>query len=94
MKFAPSTKSNDPSFFVWVKSELTKLKLFRVSVAEDVKCGGCNWQVTFLYALAESQQEADELYKRRDAGLCGSCIADLLVDTGYIIDNEPKKPTA
>ena len=56
--------------------------LFTVAVDEDEpKCGGCNWRVGRLYALAETQEEANALYQSGDAGLCGDCMADLLVET-------------
>jgi len=47
------------------------------------KCGGCNWEVSFLYVLAESEEEARRLYLGGDAGLCDSCIADILVNGVY-----------
>ena len=54
-------------------------------VAYDQKCGGCNWSVSRLYAYAKTQEEADKLYESGDAGLCGDCISDFLVETGYEI---------
>ena len=50
------------------------------------KCGGCNWAVSRLYAYAETQEGANKLYESGEAGLCGDCMADLLVETGYKID--------
>ena len=49
------------------------------------KCGGCNWEVTNLYVLASSQEEADELYVSGEAGLCGDCMGELLVEGVYEI---------
>jgi hypothetical protein len=67
---------------------MTKLKLFDVSVPEDEKCGGCNWRVSKLYALATSQKEANRLKRKGDAGICGDCMSGLLVETGYTIENQ------
>ena len=58
------------------------MKLY--SFHRDTKCPGCNWDVEVLYILAESKDVAKELVD--DIGLCGNCIADLLVDTGYEIN--------
>ena len=63
-------------------------KLFVVNSAktdEAAKCGGCNWEVSQLYAIARSQEDADKLFKSGDAGLCGDCLCDLLVEGGYKI---------
>lgn len=54
----------------------------------EVKCGGCNWSVSRLYALAESQDEADRLFLSGDAGLCGDCLCDLLVEGGDLYQYE------
>ena len=51
----------------------------------QVKCGGCNWRVTRLYALADSREEALQMIKNGDAGLCGECMSDLLTEVGYEI---------
>jgi len=61
------------------------MKVFVVAEGEWVKCGGCNWPVYHLYALANSQDEANELYKSGDAGLCGDCLAEMLVEMKYEI---------
>ncbi len=34
-----------------------------------------------LYVLAEDLREARRLLRRREAGLCGDCLCDLLVET-------------
>ena len=49
------------------------------------KCGGCNWEQSQLFVLADSQEEADEIYLAGDGGLCGDCLADLLQDCAYEI---------
>jgi hypothetical protein len=59
------------------------MKLFIAD--SDAKCYGCNWRVSRLYALASSQEGAARLYKEDAAGLCGECIADLLVEGEYDI---------
>ena len=41
------------------------------------RCPGCGWDVSPLYALADSQEEADRL-----EGLCSNCMCEwLLVGT-------------
>jgi len=61
------------------------MKIFQV--AEDEKCGCCNWQASRLYFAAEDQKSADELYKYNgnDRGLCASCLIDLFREEGYEI---------
>ena len=54
-------------------------------VAEDEKCGGCNWCVTFLYLMAETQEFANQLYKEYERGLCGDCITEMLMKMEYQI---------
>lgn len=54
----------------------------KVFIVGEGKCGGCLWSPSQLYALADSQKEADELYKSGQAGLCGDCLAELLMDDG------------
>jgi hypothetical protein len=58
-------------------------KMFKVG--EDEKCGGCNWEVANLYLMAENQESANKIYKENERGLCGDCIAELLMDIDYII---------
>jgi len=59
------------------------LKIFLV--AEDEKCGCCNWEVERLFLVASSEEEAKELYKEntKEGGgaLCAECIVDLLMET-------------
>ena len=50
-----------------------------------VKCGGCNWEVSRLYVLAENREQALQLIKKGEAGLCGDCMSDMLVEEGYEI---------
>ena len=58
------------------------MKMFIVD--NEVKCLACNWRAR-LYAYAESQEAADELYEDEDAGLCGDCMCDLLVEAEKVI---------
>jgi len=64
---------------------------------EEKKCGSCNWKVAKVYLLAESQEEADKLYEEsgeedgEPRDLCGDCMYEMLVETSYTIDNEPKE---
>ena len=44
------------------------------------KCGYCNWNVRNPYVLAESREEALSLLERGEAGLCGDCFCDLLIE--------------
>lgn len=48
----------------------------------QVKCNGCNWEVSRLFVRAESRDEAEELLVSGDAGLCGECFSELLVEIG------------
>ena len=58
------------------------MKVFKVT--DDGKCGYCLWYGP-LYALAESQEGAEALYAKGDAGLCGECMVDLMVNNGMDI---------
>jgi hypothetical protein len=62
-------------------------KLFQLENHEE-KCGGCNWPVTNLYALADSQEEAEALYQSGDAGLCGDCMCEMIVEQGWEVKVE------
>jgi len=64
------------------KLEEIRFKLFRF---RDEKCGCCNWPVTIKYVIAISEEEAKKLLDKGEAGLCGDCLCDLLVDEGYTI---------
>ena len=52
---------------------------------EGAKCSGCNWEVSRLYVLSESRRVAIHLLRIGDAGLCSSCICDLLSEKKYRI---------
>lgn len=64
------------------------MKLYVVNTnGENEKCVGCNWESSIVYLLANSQDEANELYKEYEGGLCGECIAEMLMQDGYEITN-------
>ncbi|MFA5790597.1 MAG: hypothetical protein WC976_06025 [Caldisericia bacterium] len=50
-------------------------------VGHDKKCGECNWNEDTLFALANSQQEADEMFKAQTTGFCGRCMSESLVNS-------------
>jgi hypothetical protein len=58
---------------------------------DEVKFCGCNWEVTQLFVLADSKREARKLLRSGDAGLCGSCMCELLVDEEYEIEISKKR---
>ena len=76
---------------------MNTMKLYRFSAEElaekeiadatddGVKCGGCNWRVSYLYVLAGSKEEALEMIENGEAGLCGNCMSDLIVEGNYQI---------
>ena len=53
-------------------------KIFHV--AENEKCGGCNWLVRNLYLIARNEEEAVELYKENERGLCADCLVELIME--------------
>jgi len=57
-------------------------RVFRLrdSGGDDLKCYGCGWRVTNLYVLATSKSEAISLYMSADAGLCGDCFSEMLME--------------
>ena len=74
---------------------MTKLKMFEVDRGNKTKkCGCCNWQVSKVYLLAETEEQADQIFNEsgeednEPRGLCGDCMCEMLMETGYTIDNE------
>jgi len=59
------------------------MKIFLV--AQDEKCGGCNWRVNNLYLIAETQEEAEELYRENNRGLCADCLVEMVIEAGWRI---------
>ena len=57
-------------------------RVFRIrdGNGDDLKCYGCGWRVTNLYVLAASKSEAISLYMSEDAGLCGDCFSEMLME--------------
>lgn len=46
----------------------------------NLKCNGCGWRVSRLYALAKTKEEAEKLYRNGEAGLCAECLVELLME--------------
>ena len=76
--------------FEFSLEELNKLlekhpKNENIRAGEDhVHCNACNWEFSKLFVIAETRDEAVELLLSGDAGLCGECIAQILVEGNYI----------
>ena len=68
------------------------MKLFRFC-DEDLKCGGCNWRVSCLYVLADSEEEARKLFEEGEA-LCASCMCDMLAEEEYCICSREEEEKA
>jgi len=47
---------------------------------DEVKCNGCNWEVTRLFVRAENREEAEKLLISGSAGLCGECYSSMLAE--------------
>jgi hypothetical protein len=60
----------------------THKRVFRIrdGNGDNLKCYGCGWRVTNLYVLAASKSEAISLYMSKDAGLCGDCFSEMLME--------------
>jgi hypothetical protein len=74
---------------------MAKLKMFEVDRENEYKkCGCCNWEVSKVYLMAITQEEADRLFNESEIedgeprGLCGDCMCALLAETGYTIETE------
>lgn len=61
-------------------------RLFTI-VVEGAHCGGCNWESSHQYVLAKTEEEARQLYEDGEAGLCGDCMCDMIVEAGYLVAN-------
>jgi len=68
------------------------MKMFRLE--SEGKCGGCNWAVSFVYVLAETEQQAKELYEKGEAGLCGDCMCDMLSEASYEVVSSYPTPNS
>ena len=57
-------------------------RIYRFEVSDN--CPRCGWRVTMAYVVASSEDEAKTLLEN-DVWLCGKCMADLIVDDGFIL---------
>ena len=70
------------------------MKLFRFESSETNynKCGYCNWEVTYLYWMSDTKENARKEIAEMDEdgnALCGSCMCDLLAEKEYKIIPAP-----
>jgi hypothetical protein len=64
-------------------------RLFRI-FPQDTRCRCCNWNgSSCLYVLAKSEDQANQLYEAGDAGLCETCIFDVLEETNALLYTNP-----
>ena len=61
-------------------------KMFKVEVPNG-KCGSCNWEKEIQYVIADTQENAENLVETGNAGLCGDCMCDMLMEN-YVISKE------
>ena len=66
------------------------MKLFRFGHPNLVRATCCNWTTSETFWLAETREQAEREIKelRKDEephGICGGCMAEMLVDGGYEI---------
>lgn len=54
-------------------------------VGRDETCGECNWGASVVYMLGETEEDAQRRYDMNKRGLCGNCIAEMLMQDGYEI---------
>ena len=78
------------------------MRVFRHTYEEEFKCPGCNWGTTTFFTLADTEEEAREIFGEFEEAmiegdelplmspLCGECMADVLVEGGHIITKEVK----
>jgi len=55
---------------------------------DEAKCPGCGWRTSRFYVLAEDPGEARAVLERGE-GLCGECMAELLSEGAYSIEQRP-----
>lgn len=77
-----------------------KFRMFKVDTSEidnhDGECSLCRWEKETQYVLAQSQKDAVNLVKNGEAGFCGDCMCDMLVEGStyegpYVVMHEEKK---
>ncbi|MFX1487027.1 MAG: hypothetical protein ACFFBS_08050 [Promethearchaeota archaeon] len=56
------------------------IKIEQIMNSDEFKCGGCNWKTGRFFVAAESEEEAIDLLKRGDAGMCAECFAKMLTE--------------
>ena len=59
------------------------MRIYRVVDGFFVVCGGCNGKVKAVYFAADSQEDAEEMYRENNRGLCSDCLINLFVEKGY-----------
>jgi hypothetical protein len=63
------------------------MKVFAVDrerLTGETTCGGCNYENTTAFVIAESKADAEDIVKSGD-GLCGDCLAELMIEQGWQI---------
>ena len=55
-------------------------------VGRDEKCGDCNNEASFVYLLGRTEEDARRAYDAHKRGLCGECIAEMLMQEEYEIN--------
>ena len=65
------------------REESEGVKIYRIEV-DELKCPNCGWPTSLAYVIASSESEAKSLVESGE-WLCGSCMADLLVDESFIL---------
>ena len=66
-------------------------KIFKV--AEDEKCGHCNWKSQNIYLLADSEGQAMKDYHKQDRGLCADCLVEMMMgENRGVTDAEQRWP--
>lgn len=67
------------------KAVLKKMSMRIFAVGEDEKCGGCNWVADRVFLMAETEEQAQKLYKENDRGLCAECLVEVMMEREYEI---------
>ena len=68
------------------REEGEAVRLFRFEV-DELKCPNCGWRAVNAYVMAVNRVHAETLLKN-GIWLCGKCMADLIVDEGFILKRE------
>lgn len=62
-----------PQIFRFSLEELTQRGPHPDAPSDEVKCGGCNWQTSHLYVLADSEDEAISMIRKHPNYGCANC---------------------